>query len=158
MTNISEQQDDLNKRVIAGMNFHHPLLWSPERERLLAEGTPAERDAYVKASRKRFIKGLLFVVAVIGVISLIPRETPPPAPEPKITSAGTVRSLQLHSTTFATETTVQTTFGTYQVKGGVSASVGDTATLKHKMKSDYSPEERLLCIESKIKSVCCRLL
>lgn len=155
MKNISDRQDGFNKRFIASASWN-PIFYSPGRDRLLAEGTPAERAAYVKKVHKRLGFTLLVIIAILWIGLTIPKSPVPPNPEPEITPAGTVKALQLHSTTFTTETTVQTSVGTYQVGGAVSASVGDVASLKRVTKP-YGTAT-FFCVESQIKNACYSLL
>lgn len=73
---------------------------------------------------------------------------------PTFRDAGTVVSVQLHETTFSTSTTVNTTGGTFQVSGAVTASPGDVT----KMRSEKLSGEQSLCVESSYKGKCYRLL
>ena len=67
----------------------------------------------------------LAIFLCLGVIftwvALQPQKTLPPKPAPvvQITDAGSVKEIQLHETSLSTATTVTTTAGVYQVRGGV---------------------------------------
>lgn len=118
-----------------------------------------EKDAYVRAEQRRFFK-------VMGVIALlwigwsiyrhyVPAPIPPAPPPPIFEAAGTVQDIQLHSTTFSTETTVKTTTGVFQVHGGVSAAIGDPAQIKRDASGII---KAALCIQSAVKTDCYSIL
>ena len=77
-------------------------------------------------------------------------------PKPTFEAAGVIQDVQLQSTTFSTDTTVKTTTGIFQVHGGVSATVGDTAQIKREGEGSFL--KSTLCIESKIKPQCYPIL
>lgn len=80
---------------------------------------------------------------------------PPPPPAPERVDAGTVVTIELHATTFATQSTVTTTNGIYQVSGSVSAAKGDKVQLEIKPPYRLDSETRRLCvIDSSIKNAC----
>lgn len=144
-------RDERNKRIIAATS------WAPrfEREVLLESGSPEQRDAFVRKHKKIFFGGLAGILALALLLELVPRDAPPPLPPPTVVEAGRVEELRLHETAFSTSTTVTTSTGTYQVRGGVSAARGDIATLK---RETHPVQRTALCIESGIKSACYTLL
>ncbi|QJT37104.1 hypothetical protein E4188_22610 (plasmid) [Aeromonas media] len=151
MKEITPERDCMNIKLITGM-----LLWASaaKRTRLLRYGTPEERDIFVKKEKLK----VKFVVLGIGLwiiaSELFPSSaTPVPPPSVTIIQAGQIVGVELHDTTFSTSTSVTTTTGIYQVKGGVSAAKGDLATIK-KTKERGHGMQTSLCIESKIKSGC----
>lgn len=153
MQTITPERDRKNQLLIARM---FPLHSAIHREWLLSSATPEERAYFVKTERKKILIIFAGGAIVFGALSLIPRKAAPPLPAPMVVSAGQVVGLELHETTFSTSTSVVTTTGTYQVRGGVSASKGDPTQLK---------QERLhigirsaLCVDSKIKAHCYDLL
>lgn len=99
------------------------------------------------------------VLSVLGVFVYVMTSPKPVAPAPLITAAGSVTHVDLHETSFSTSTSVVTTSGTYQVKGGVSATKGDEASLKVEHLVEHNNRERRsLCIKSSLKSACYELL
>jgi hypothetical protein len=115
------------------------------------------KDAYVRTHQRRVVSGVAAVALLWLSFSVyryfVPAQIPPAPQKPTLEAAGVVQDIQLHSTTFATETTVKTSTGVYQVHGGVSAANGDAATIKREEYQRVS-----LCIESKIKNACYTLL
>jgi len=155
-TSITKERDAKNCRIIQhsfrqalGCNMSAQQMW------LLDCGTPEERDAYVKKQLKHFMIGSAAVIGCLAIFSMIPRDPVPPPPVPEITTAGQVQSLRLHETALSTSTTVITAMGTYQVRGGVSATTGDAVTLKRHTDGLHRTS---LCVESKIKTACYTLL
>lgn len=153
MQTIPPERDNRNKKLIS-----EAFLWCAEgrRSQLLTTGTPEERARFVKVQTKK----ILFVLFGIGawmVATELFRTPVPPAPAPTFIPAGHVVDVQLHDTTFSSSTTVTTSVGTYQVRGGVSAAKGDAANLK-RTKSASGTMQSFLCLESKIKSGCYELL
>lgn len=153
MQTITPERDRKNQLLIAKVFTWHS---AEHRAELLSHGSPEDRASFVKAQHKKMLIVLAGVVIVFGAIYLKPRKPAPPLPAPILTSAGQVVGLELHETTFSTSTTVVTTTGTYQVRGGVSASKGDPAQLKQ----EKVPTGILsaLCLDSKIKAGCYDLL
>lgn len=144
-------RDERNKRIIALTS------WAPryEREILLEGGSPEEREAFVRKHRNLFFGGVASILVITLLLELVPRDAPPAPPSPEIVEAGRVEGLRLHETAFSTSTTVTTSTGTYQVRGGVSAAEGDIATLK---RESHPAPRTSLCIESSIKPACYALL
>lgn len=156
-TTITQQRDNLNKRLIMN-NFISAcgLGLNGEQQWLLSDNaTPEKRAAYVKKQHKRFLIALVIVASIVAILSFIPRAPAPVYPAPKVIVAGMIQSLQLHETAFSTSTTVVTSNGMYQVRGGVSAKAGDAATLKKEL---HPFQKTSLCIESNIKKNCYELL
>ena len=154
---ITEEHDARNRRLIAGsLRAMMGLELTAEPRRLLRDGTPEERAAYVhKQNKYLFFLGVVAVAGYFILTALFPRKPVPPPPAPVFSAAGQIQSLQLHDAAFSTSTTVITDTGTFQVFGGVSASNGDAVSLKR----EFQPLEQLsLCVASKIKSKCYRLL
>ncbi|WP_273767039.1 hypothetical protein [Aeromonas hydrophila] len=153
MQTITPERDNRNKKLISSA-----FLWCAEwrRSQLLTTGTPEERDRFVKAQTKKTLL-VLFGIGAWMVATELYRTPAPPAPTPTFIPAGHVVDVQLHDTTFSSSTTVTTSVGTYQVRGGVSAAKGDTANLK-RTKSASGMMQSFLCLESKIKSGCYALL
>jgi hypothetical protein len=110
----------------------------------------SEKEAFVRRGAFISIGVLLGIAGLVAATNFIGD----PAPKPVIEwrDAGVLQEVTLHSTTFATETTVKTTTGIFQVYGGVSAAAGDKARIKR------SATGTSLCIESAIKAECYRLL
>lgn len=153
---ITAERDARNKMLI-NHSFRRAigLGLTAEQIRLIDYGTPEERASYVKKQRKHFFIGAAVVGGYFIISPMIPRDPVPPPPAPEISTAGQIQSLQLHETAFSTSTTVVTETGTYQVHGGVSASAGDTVSLK---RETHPIQQTSLCVESKIKAQCYRLL
>lgn len=155
-TPITSDRDARNKKLIANsFNVAFGLGLNSKQRWLLRDGTPEERDAYVKKQTKYFFICGAMICVVFAVNSMIPKDQLPPPPAPEITSAGQVQSLQLHETALSTSTTVITAIGNYQVRGGVSAATGDVVTLKRETDHFHKTS---LCVESKIKTECYSLL
>lgn len=161
---ISEKQDEINKRLVAhslGQTFKRVLTgrtWSltPEQVRLIEQATPQERQAYVKRQSKVTLAILLCLGVAIAWVALQPK---PLKPEPviQITDAGSVKEIQLHETSLSTATTVTTTAGVYQVRGGVSGATGDEARIEAKEVGTLGVQKSL-CIKSSIKTACYPLM
>lgn len=138
----------------------NPLALSEKDADRLRNATFEEKETYYLAATRRTKIIVLFVGVLFVGFSLyrqfVPAPVPPEPPKPTFESAGAVQSIQLQSTTFSTDTTVTTTTGIFQVRGGVSASWGDTAQIKRE--SEGSGVKPSLCIESKIKSKCYPIL
>lgn len=142
---------------LMGRNF-----WASSYDRMfiMLDAPLEEKEAYVRASKRRVMKW----VAVVGLIFLgftiyryfVPAPIPPAPPLPTFEGAGIVQDIQLHSTTFSIETTIKTSTGIFQVRGGVSASVGDAAQIKRV--TSYGTVQPSLCIQSQIKTACYSML
>ena len=153
---ITAERDARNK-ILINHSFRRSIGLRPTAEqiRLINSGTPEERAAYVKKQRKNLFIGAAIVGGYFMILPMIPLGSVPPPPASEISAAGQIQSLQLHETSLSTTTTVVTETGTYQVHGGVSASVGDTVSLK---RETHPIQQTSLCVESKIKAQCYRLL
>lgn len=158
---VPRDRDELNRVQIA-----RSFLWvsAQRREALLEQGTPSERAAFVAWQQKLLALFIMSTVALFCLAGLWQpepiRPAPPPPLPPVVSGAGTVKSVQLHETTFSTSTTVTTDAGVYQVRGAVSAAVGDTVQLKVTPAdpAHMSLELRELCLQSRVKTACYRLL
>lgn len=156
MTTITPERDARNRRILChSFRSVIGLGLSAEQIRLLNIGTPEDREAYVKKLAKYYSLAAAVIVGYVSLWSMLPRDIRPFPPAPEISDAGTVQSLQLHETALSTSTTVVTATGTYQVKGGGSAALGDVATLK---RETQPIPQTSLCIESSIKTRCYYLL
>lgn len=154
-TEVTPERDEHNKRMIAMSLFNY--MGAPRSAKqlwLLNEATPEERDAHVRKQNKRLLAVICLVAGYFVLTSLLPRETVPPHAAPEVSLAGQVQNIQLHESTFSRTSTVVTSTGTFQVWGGVSASVGDEAFLKKVLGSSRVKPKIELCIDSKIKSRC----
>ena len=154
-TTITPERDERNKRMIAMSIFNFMgFANTAEQYRLINEATPEERQAYVRKKTNRNF-AIMGVVAVAFILwPYIPRDPVPPPPAPEISLAGQVQSIQLHETAFSRSSTVTTSVGTFQVRGGVSASVGDNVSLKKDVSYSKQYPKIELCVESKIKTQC----
>lgn len=133
--------------------------WSRYRLDALLALPLAEKEAFL---RRRTWWALIILGLVIGGLLLF-RMTRDHAPRsaPAVTwqPAGVVKNITLHSTTFATESTVRTSTGVFQVRGGVSAAAGDAARIKRDPPvGALEIQVTSLCIESAIKTACYPLL
>lgn len=106
----------------------------------------------------------LVALCVLGLIALSNTLAPSQPRGPDTVSqqdAGTIQDVHLQSAALSSETTVRTSLGIYQVRGGVSAAIGDATTLRRTTNEiDGKPfrDKLELCVESKIKSSCYELL
>lgn len=164
MKPVSKNQDERNKRSIQGIFvFRNQLFKEPwsgsESHRLVEGGTPEERAAYLERQRRRFAIFCAAFGAIVLAFVLVPAKpvVRPQISPPSLSAAGAVVGLQLHETALSTSTTVETTSGTFQVRGAVSAARGDTASLKREY-DQFGPARSSLCVESKAKSDCYNLL
>ncbi|HHX4473440.1 TPA: hypothetical protein ACVBCY_004436 [Aeromonas hydrophila] len=155
MKEITPERDCMNKKLISGT-----LLWCPaaKRSRLLRDGTPEERDLFVKTQKKK-ATFILFAIGVWVIASELFSTPTPPAPAPTVTiiPAGQIVGVELHDTTFSSSTSVTTSTGIYQVRGGVSASKGEQAHIK-KTESSVRGMQTYLCLDSKIKPGCYEIM
>ena len=164
---ISEQEDEINKRRITHslkqtfgrVLTGRPRYLTPEQIRLIEQATPQERQAYVKRQTKMTLAIFLCLGVIFTWVALQPQKTLPPKPATvvKITDAGSVKEIQLHETSLSTATTVTTTAGVYQVRGGVSGAVGDEAKIEAKEIGTLGVQKSL-CIKSSIKTACYPLM
>lgn len=153
---ITAERDARNKKRIAhSFRTAMGLGLTEEQYRLINDGTPEERAAYLKKQGKYISIGVVVVIGYFIIAQIIPRDPVPPPPAPEVSAAGQIQSLQLHETAFSTSTTVVTNTGIYQLHGGVSASAGDSVSLK---RETYPLKLTSLCVESKIKTQCYGLL
>ncbi|MGR6425751.1 hypothetical protein ACUZ8Y_22755 [Aeromonas veronii] len=155
MKEITPERDCMNKKLISGT-----LLWCPaaKRSRLLRDGTPEERDLFVKTQKKKATFILLGIGVWVIASELFSTPTPPaPAPTVTIIPAGQIVGVELHDTTFSSSTSVTTSTGIYQVRGGVSASKGEQAHIK-KTESSVRGMQTYLCLDSKIKPGCYEIM
>lgn len=143
--------DEKNRRILSIAPWF--LVTAYQRKWLLMDATAAERQEAVTTSNRRMMVIVAIASAGFALSYLIPREPRPAQAGPAVSEAGTVTSVQLHETTFSRSTTVQTSSGTFQVRGAVSASVGDKAQLKTEELPGMEPR-RTLCVESAIKTAC----
>lgn len=161
---ISEMQDEKNKRLIARGSLVSSVMssitktrrpLSAEQVRLIEMETPHERQAYVSRQAKTSWAIILCFGLAVVWSAMQPRTPaqPKPLPAVEITDAGLVKDIQLHETSLSTATTVTTTAGVYQVRGGVSATSGDVASLEAKEDGTLGVQKSL-CIKSNIKSAC----
>lgn len=130
-----------------------------EVERLL-KATYEEKETFYRAEGRR-MKIILLAIAILWAgftlyRQFVPAPVRPEPPKPTFEAAGVIQDIQLQSTTFSTDTTVKTSTGIFQVHGGVSATVGDSAQIKRE--GEGSVWKTTLCIESKIKSQCYPIL
>lgn len=165
---ISDAEDEKNKRLIAHGSLAS-AVWSvfsktnrslsPEQTRLISTATPQERQAYVRR-QARMSWAIMFCIGIaVAWVALEPRKPvqPKPLPTVEITDAGTIKSTQLHETSLSTATTVTTTAGVYQVRGGVSGAPDDKATIEAKEVGALGVQKSL-CIQSSIKTACYPLM
>lgn len=124
--------------------------WPSSKLEMMLARPLSEKEAFV---RRRALISIAVLLSIAGLV-VATNYIGGPAPKTVIAwqDAGVLQEVTLHSTTFATETTVKTTTGMFQVRGGVSAAAGDKARIKR------SATETSLCIESAIKAECYRLL
>lgn len=74
---------------------------------------------------------------------------------PKLTFAGNVSGVEYHDSLLSGNSTIRTTAGIYQVRGAVSAKIGDPVYLEIWMRYDKK-ERTLVCIKSEFNRVCYR--
>lgn len=74
---------------------------------------------------------------------------------PRIILAGNVSSVEYHDSLLSGNSTIRTTVGIYQVRGAVSAKIGDAVYLEIWMRYDKK-ENTLVCIKSEPNKVCYR--
>lgn len=152
-----DRADEKNKRLIAGL-LRNPIIRGihPDPEALLSHGTPKERSEFRRLARRRLFLILGGGVLVVALLESLPSKQVTPPPAPTFESAGSVVRIQLHESAFTSSSSVETTEGVFQVQGAVSGAAGDVATMKTVDQHGMVKSE--LCIESKYKSACYRLL
>lgn len=156
-----EQRIDRLIRSKLAIRTPFPPFTLPEHEvERLLNATSEEKETFYRAEGRR-IKIILLSVGILWAgftlyRQFVPAAIPPEPPKPTFEAAGVIQDIQLQSTTFSTDTTVKTTTGIFQVRGGVSATVGDSAQVKREGEGSFL--KSALCIESKIKSQCYPLL
>jgi hypothetical protein len=155
---ISPKRDARNRELIeragtARFNYFSRGL-SPDWRWQLEQGTPEDRATYVRKLMRRFYIVMIPVMLVVCALTETgPKLTPkPPIEEP----AGQILSIQLHETSFSTTSTIETSSGTYQVQGAVSAAIGNQVTLIAQKTPQVGPAS--ICVASEIKTWCYRLL
>ncbi|WP_247256517.1 hypothetical protein [Pseudomonas moorei] len=156
---ISAAQDARNCRIIrVSMSNFLSYRSAHELQLLLEHGTPEQRAAHVQQYRRRilFWAFALMVAGSLIVLSRNPQVTPPPS-SGWVRPAGAIEHIELHETAFSTTTTVVTAEGNFQVRGAVSAAIGNPVALK-KEKASAGGERVSICITSAIKSACYQLL
>ncbi|WGK63537.1 hypothetical protein QAO71_17360 (plasmid) [Halopseudomonas sp. SMJS2] len=127
----------------------------PNPRALALEGTPDERTAFVRKAKLRVLAAALTLLALVGIPWAQTVKAPIAASDPIIGTAGSVISIVLNESTFSTTTTVSTDEGVFQVKGAVTASIGNQA--KVKSWSTGSVKHKALCINSDFKPDCYNL-
>lgn len=123
---------------------------------LLTSGTLEDRAKYVKALRMRAVKFVVLCVIFGMVYWLTPSKPPQVIPPPVVTQAGVVHSILLRETAFSTSTSVETSEGTFQVRGAVTATPGDHVEMM--VEIDHGVKGTSLCIASKFKTACYSLM
>jgi hypothetical protein len=156
---ISRRKDARNRAIISNISYG-PVgrMLKQDIEWLLAEGTPEQRAAFAKKIRIWMLFGVAFLA--VFLINGNWQHVFGPKPQPTLPvdiDAGIVQSVQLHETALSRSTTIVTTIGTYQVVGGVSAEPGVYAVLRRETTMSGN-EISSVCINSKIKQACYRLL
>ncbi|MDX7787747.1 hypothetical protein [Aeromonas caviae] len=140
--------DENNKMEIK--NIPRFLLSSTRRARLLA-GTPAMRTHYLKKWKLIFL--FIIMPALVGFYCYVVfHRLTADGVTPVVVEAGQIKQIKLHDTMFSNISTVETSVGIYQVRGAVSAEVGDTAKLNQEIAGSF--KKASLCIDSKIKFKC----
>jgi hypothetical protein len=157
----TEYQDERNKRLIAhslgqrikAILIGRPLNLTLEQVRLIESATPQEREAYVK--RQAVISFTILLCVAVAIGWAVTRLGNPQKFVPTVSfeDAGSLKELQLHETTFSTATTVTTTAGVFQARGGVSGATGDQVRIKSTTHAvgGYS---KSLCVDSSLKADC----
>lgn len=158
-----QREKKIDRLIQSKLTFRTPFppftLPEYEVERLL-KASYEEKETFYRAEGRR-MKLILLTIAILWAgftlyRQFVPAPIRPEPPKPTFESAGVIQDIQLQSTTFSTDTTVKTSTGIFQVHGGVSATVGDSAQIKRE--GEGSVWKTTLCIESKIKSQCYPIL
>jgi hypothetical protein len=155
MNKITDEQDVRNSRQIRLMQY--PWKDRATRDRLLRDGTPEERAAYVRRSNRMLMTAGAVFVIVIACTWLRPTSPKVASVPPVVEPAGVVQSVDLHETALSRTTSVRTDRGVYQVSGAVSWAPGDKATLRTDQEGSEKGRKQL-CIASSIQSACFFLL
>jgi hypothetical protein len=157
---ISEAQDARNKlflsRSLVSAITRDGSLTAKQRW-LIEEASPHDRQFYAVMKLARYGVMAAFVCSYLLWLAMQPAVSVPP-PSTVITEAGTVKEIRLHETTFSTSSTVTTSNGIYQVRGGVSAATGDAVRIESQEGGQYPPAKKSLCVKSTIKTACYPLL
>ena len=123
--------------------------------------------------KKKWYRRKIFNLYVVAGITLVwlfapwkyffSEKAKPVIPVKISVNAGTIKEIKLHSSTFSTETTLVTDKGVYQLRGAVSASIGDDTQLEKWQREDgklpTKPQYKSkICVQSKIKTDCYPLM
>ncbi len=158
-----QREQRIDRLIQSKLTYRTPFppFTLPEYEvQRLLKAPIEEKESFYRAEGRR-IKIILLAVGVLWAgftlyRQFVPAPVRPEPPKPTFEAAGVIQDVQLQSTTFSTDTTVKTTTGIFQVHGGVSATVGDTAQIKREGEGSFL--KSTLCIESKIKPQCYPIL
>lgn len=108
------------------------------------------------------VTALVACVAALLVLRYALAPSVPPGPDVVTEQdAGKIQDVHLQSAALGSETTVRTSVGIYQVRGGVSVAIGDEAKLRrttNEMDGKPFRNKLELCVDSKIKTSCYELL
>jgi hypothetical protein len=159
---ISDSEDERNKRLIARGSLTSSIWsmfsktsWSLSSEHiwLINTATPHERQVYVRRRAKISLAILIFWFAGIFLVVTHLGNRPKFVSVVEYVDAGTLQELRLHQASFSTATTVITSAGVFQVRGGVSASTGSLV----RVRSTSTPSGnvlRSLCIDTGLLPDC----
>ena len=120
----------------------------PNPAALAENGTPAELAAFMGKVYRRMLVILALVIGIFSLVWGVTGNLPFAPTEPIFRPAGTVSSVTVQQST----SSVTTSDGIFQVRGAVTASVGDSAQLKSWTTGSKKRIE--LCINSQFKSAC----
>lgn len=131
-----------------------------------ASGTVHGSTGVLRRDPQLAVAGAFAVVTlcILGLLALRYALAPSQPPGPDIVTeqdAGRILDVHLQSAALGSETTVRTSLGIYQVRGGVSIAIGDEAKLRrttNEMDGKPFRSKLELCVESKIKTGCYELL
>lgn len=129
-----------------------------------ARTTPHRSSGVLGGDRQLALGVTVLGVCVVGLVALRYALAPSEPPGPDIVNeqdAGRIQDVHLQSAALGSDTTVRTSLGIYQVRGGVSAAIGDETKLRrttNEMDGKPFRDKLELCVESKIKSSCYELL
>lgn len=98
---------------------------------------------------------LMISIAFFMYVKLLKPITDSEKISPKITLAGNISGVEYHDSLLSGNSTIRTTTGIYQVRGAVSAKIGDPVYLEIWMRYDKK-EKTLVCIKSEFNRVCYR--
>ena len=142
------------------------LFLNNSEKRVLFNGDLLKKNEWIKNRRKK----IMFFATIVAIFvfllwhGFLPEKSKPVEPTKITVPAGVIENIELHSTTFSEETTVTTSQGIYQVKGGVSASLGDVVVLEKWRYKDRKFSEQTntykdrVCVESEINNRCYPLM